>query len=102
MTTRSAEQTAGWCEGEPVMQATSTPTLAQHKSSGFAAIVGAAVLAAAVGVGALIGANLSTLVAPTAGYDANVAAYALGVQRSGEIGAMTQAQRGLLLQRQGE
>jgi hypothetical protein len=84
------------------MQATSTPTLAQNKSSGFAALGGAAVLAAAVGVGALIGANLSTLAAPAAGNDANVAAYALGVQRSGEIGAMTQAQRGLLLQRQGE
>ena len=84
------------------MQATSTPTLAQPKSSAFAALGGAAVLAAAIGVGALIGANLSTIAAPTAGDDANVAAYALGVQRNGEIGALTPAQRGLALQRKGE
>ena len=74
------------------MQATSTPTLAQPKSSAFAALGGAAVLAAAIGVGALIGANISTIAAPTAGNDGNVAAYALGVQRNGEIGALTPAQ----------
>ena len=84
------------------MQATSTPTLAQPKNSAFAALGGAAVLAAAIGVGALIGANISTIAAPTAGNDSNVAAYALGVQRNGEIGALTPAQRGLALQRQGE
>ena len=84
------------------MQATSTPTLAQPKSSAFAALGGAAVLAAAIGVGALIGANISTIAAPTAGNDSSVAAYALGVQRNGEIGALTPAQRGLALQRQGE
>ena len=84
------------------MQATSTPTLAQPKSSAFAALGGAAVLAAAIGVGALIGANISTIAAPAAGNDTNVAAYALGVQRNGEIGALTPAQRGLALQRQGE
>jgi len=84
------------------MQATSTPTLAQPKSSAFAALGGAAVLAAAIGVGALIGANSSTIAAPTDGNDSNLAAYALGVQRNGEIGALTPAQRGLALQRQGE
>ena len=79
------------------MQATSTPTLAQPKNSAFAALGGAAILAAAIGVGALIGANISTIAAPTAGNDSNVAAYALGVQRNGEIGALTPAQRGLAL-----
>ena len=84
------------------MQATSTPTLAQPKSGAFAALGGAAILAAAVGVGAILGVNLASSGAATAGNDANVAAYALKVQRSGEMGALTPAQRGLLLQRQGE
>ena len=84
------------------MQATSTPTLAQPKSGAFAALGGAAILAAAVGVGAILGVNLASSGAATAGHDANVAAYALNVQRSGEVGALTPAQRGLLLQRQGE
>ena len=84
------------------MQATSTPTLAQPKNGAFAALGGAAIIAAAVGVGAILGVNLASSGAATAGNDANVAAYALKVQRSGEMGALTPAQRGLLLQRQGE
>ena len=84
------------------MQATSTPTLAQPKSGAFAALGGAVILAAAVGAGAIIGVNLASSGAATAGNDANVAAYALGVQRNGEIGALTPAQRGLVLQRKGE
>jgi hypothetical protein len=83
------------------MQATSTPTLAHPKSGGFAALGGAAILAAAVGVGAILGVNLATSGAPAANLS-DAAAYALGVQRSGEIGAMSPAQRGLLEQRQGE
>jgi hypothetical protein len=83
------------------MQATTTPTLAQPKYGALAALGATAILAAAVGAGALIGINFATKAAPAADMS-DVSAYALHVQRSGEIGALTAAQRGLLLQRQGE
>ena len=82
------------------MQATSTPTLAQPKNSGFAAVGAAAILAGAIGLGAIIGVNVaSKAISADTGAQA---AYALNVQRNGETGALTPAQRGLLLQRQGE
>jgi hypothetical protein len=83
------------------MQATSTPALAQPKPSAFGALTAAAILVVGIGAGALIGVNVGSTasVSPEAG---NGAAYALGVQRAGEIGALTPAQRSLLDQRRGE
>lgn len=86
------------------MQATSTPALAQPKPSAFGALTAAIVLAVGIGAGAVIGVNLaqSNAIAPAAGLDYGSHSYALRVQRNGETGALTPAQRSLLDQRHGE
>ena len=82
------------------MQATSTPALAQPKPNAFGAILGAGILAVGITAGALIGVNLPQAAdAPTAKVDP---AAALRVQRNGETGALTPAQRSLIEQRRGE
>lgn len=84
------------------MHATSTPTLAQPKPSAFGAIAAVA-LAFGIAAGAIAAVNL----APTTGTATSGAAIGqtgagLSLHRNGETGALTPAQRGLKLQRQGE
>ena len=82
------------------MQATSTPALAQPKPNAFGALLGATILAVGIAAGALIGVNVPQAAdAPIAKLDA---AAALRVQRNGETGALTPAQRALIAQRHGE
>jgi hypothetical protein len=85
------------------MQATSTPQLAQPKLNAFGAFLGAVTLAVGIVAGALIGVNLAPAVsvAPVAGGISPENA-ALQVQRNGETGAMTPAQRSLIEHRRGE
>jgi hypothetical protein len=84
------------------MQATSTPALARPKPSAFGALTAAVILAVGIGAGAIIGVNLAKAeaVAPAAEFGSHV--NALRLQRNGETGALTPAQRSLLDQRRGE
>jgi len=78
-----------------------TPSISQPTVSGVRAFGAVLALAAAVTAGAVIAVNLGpTTASPEAGGAA--AASALKLQRIGEIGAMTPAQRGLLELRAGE
>lgn len=84
------------------MHATSTPTLAQPKPSAFGAIAAVA-LAVGIAAGAIAAVNL----APTTGSATSGAAIGptgagLSLQRNGETGALTPAQRSLQEQRRGE
>jgi hypothetical protein len=85
------------------MQATSTPQLAQPKLNALGAFLGAVTLAVGILAGTVIGVALApdSSVAPVAG-GISPDNGALRIQRSGEIGAMTAAERSLLEQRRGE
>ncbi len=54
------------------MHATSTPTLAQPKPGAYLALGLAAILAAAIGVGAIVALNGRTVTAPTAGSQTSI------------------------------
>jgi hypothetical protein len=82
------------------MHATS-PSISQPTVSGIKAFGAVIALAAAVTAGAVIAVNLAPTSASPAAGGASAAA-ALKLQRAGEIGALTPAQRGLLEQRAGE
>lgn len=84
------------------MHATSTPTLAQPKPSAFGAVAAAA-LAVGIAVGAIAAVNLAPATgSATSGAAIGPTGAGLSLQRNGETGALTPAQRSLLDQRKGE
>jgi hypothetical protein len=87
-----------------IMQATTTPNLAQPRPGALGAVVAAATLAAGLAIGAFIGTNYAPVAAPAAisGSAINPSAPGLRIQRNGETGALTPADRALRAQRAGE
>ena len=86
------------------MQATSTPNLAQPRPGALGAVVAAATLAAGLAIGAFIGTNYAPAAAPAAisGSAISLSAPGLSIQRNGETGALSPADRALRAQRAGE
>ncbi|MEO5885773.1 MAG: hypothetical protein ABIQ58_09695 [Candidatus Limnocylindrales bacterium] len=84
------------------MHATSTPTLAQPKPNAFGAFVAAAALAVGIAAGAIAAVNLAPAAGTAVSNPAISTGAGLSIQRNGETGALSAAQRSLQEQRQGE